>query len=66
MHLIHVLGSGRYYGEGGGGLQNGRGGGAGDEKVLAMLNGVGESTKSFEVVLTLELEVLAILMGGGA
>ena len=31
------------------------------EKVLAMLKG---GTKSFEVVLTQELEVLAIVMGG--
>ena len=57
-------------GWGGGGLQNRRGeqvkfypyekrGGA--EKVLAMLQG---STQSFEVVLTWELEVLAILMEG--
>ena len=60
------------YGGGGGGLQNGRGacevlplrkrGGA--EQVLAMLKGGG--TTSFEVVLTRELEVLAIVMGGGA
>ena len=37
--------------------------GKGAEKVLAMLKG--EGTQSFEVVLTQELEVLAILMGGG-
>ena len=36
--------------------------GGGAEKVLAMLKG---GTKSFEVVLTRELEVLAIVMGGG-
>ena len=59
------------YGEGG--LQNGRGGGkwsltptkggGGAENVLAMLKG---GTKSFEVGLTRELEVWAIVMGGGA
>ena len=37
--------------------------GGGAEKVLAMLKG---GTKSFEVALTRELEVLAIVMGGGA
>ena len=39
-----------------------RGGGE-RKKVLAVLKGGG--TKSFEVVLTWELEVLAIAMGGG-
>ena len=34
----------------------------GSEKVLAMLKG---GTKRFEVVLTWELKVLAIVMGGG-
>ena len=34
------------------------------EKVLAMLKW-GRGTTSFEVVLTWELEVLAIVMGGG-
>ena len=54
-------------GGGGGGLQNGRGW-VGKrsftlaEKVLAMLKG---GTTGFEVVLTWELEVLAILMEGG-
>ena len=37
--------------------------GGGVEKVLALLKG--RDTKSFEVVLKQELEVLAILMGGG-
>ena len=36
----------------------------GAEKVLVMLKGGGGAQKSFEVVLTWELEVLAILMGG--
>ena len=36
----------------------------GAEKVLAMLEWGRGSTKSFEVVLTRELEVLAIVMGG--
>ena len=59
------------YGEGGG-LQNGRGWGmrsftptkrgGGAEQVLAMLGGGG--TNSFEVVLTQELEVSTIVMGG--
>ena len=40
-----------------------RGEGGSPKKVLAMLNG--GDTKSFEVVLTWELEVLAIVMGGG-
>ena len=34
------------------------------EKVLAMLKGGGGGTTSFEIVLTQELEVLAILLGG--
>ena len=38
--------------------------GGGAEKVLAMLKG-GGGTNSFEAVLTWEVEVLAILMGGG-
>ena len=44
----------------------GRGGGE-VEKVLAMLKGVGwgGGTKHFEVISTWELEVLAILKGGG-
>ena len=57
-----------------GGLQNGRGGGASTflplqkrggerKKVLAVLKWGG--TKCFKVVLTWELEVLAIGMGGG-
>ena len=42
-------------------------GGRGAEKVVAMLGGGGGGggTSSFEVVLTQELEVLAILIGGG-
>ena len=45
-------------------------GGGGAEKVLAMLkpsltSSVKGGTKRFEVVLTGELEALAILMGGG-
>ena len=35
------------------------------EKVLAMLKWGGGGTKTFEVGLTRELEVLAIVMGGG-
>ena len=38
--------------------------GGGAEKAFAMLKG-GGATTSFEVVLTRELEVLAIVMGGG-
>ena len=63
-------GVGTNYGKGAG-LQNGRGGGTqvkfypykkGGRQNLSHAEGVG--TKSFEVVLTRELEVLAILMGG--
>ena len=60
-------------GRGEGGYTTGRGGasevlplqkgGGGAEKVLAMLKG-GGGTKSFEVVLARESEVLAILKGG--
>ena len=53
-----------------GGLQNGRGGGVKfypykkGRAVLAVLKGGGGDTKSFEVALTWELEVLAIVIGG--
>ena len=52
------------YGEGG--LQNGRVETRGERKVLAVLKGGGGgvATNSFEVVLTWELEVLAIVMRG--
>ena len=72
LHTLALWGLVTNYGEGG--LQNGkggqvkfypykRGGGGSLKKVLAMLNG--GDTKRFEVVLTWELEVLAIVMGGG-
>ena len=48
------------YRERGGGLQTGRGGG--ESEVLPLQKGGG--TKSFEEVLTRELEVLAIVMEG--
>ena len=57
-HCTDILAVVTNYGEGGRGQQHGRGGGGEGETFLAMLKGL-------EVVLTQELEVLAIVMGGG-
>ena len=67
QHILHTLalwGLVTNYGEGGATkwqVKQKRGGG----NVLAVLKG-GWGTTSFEVVLTWELEVLAIVMGGGS
>ena len=69
-HMLHTLalwGLVTNYGEGG--QQNGKGGQVRfyplqKENVLAVLKG-GGGTKGFEVVLISEIELLAIVMGGG-
>ena len=77
LHTLALWGLVTNYEEGGGGLQNGRVGAStviplqkrgGAEKSFSRAEeegGRGGGTKSFEVVLTWELEVLAIVMGGG-
>ena len=59
-YMLHVWDWSLIMGRGGG-LQNGRGGGASEVSPLRKVGG----TKSFKVVLARELEVLAILMGAG-